>query len=197
MASAFEADEKRSDVLIQGAASTHADSMAEPEHATHVGAVEDEEIAAASAASVLITGPTDRIVDSLARRIHDGAHRAAYPFVRVRAGELPDDAQTLGEICSKLRDAAQGGTILVTDVETMAPVVQELLIGLLAHAPSAHALSPAARLVTGTTVSLPDRIAAGTFSERLFYRLNVIHLVVPGGCSGGDKPASCGEVNYV
>jgi DNA-binding NtrC family response regulator len=29
---------------------------------------------------------------------------------------------------------------------------------------------------SGTTVSLLDRIAAGTFSERVFYRLNIIHL---------------------
>src|SRR4029078_7961200 len=34
------------------------------------------------------------------------------------------------------------------------------------------------RLISGTTVSLLDRIAAGTFSEQLFYRLNIIHLTV-------------------
>jgi DNA-binding NtrC family response regulator len=32
------------------------------------------------------------------------------------------------------------------------------------------------RLIFGTTVSLLDRVTAGTFSDRLFYRLNVIHL---------------------
>lgn len=30
-------------------------------------------------------------------------------------------------------------------------------------------------------MSLLDRIAAGTFSEQLFYRLNIIHLTVGGG----------------
>jgi transcriptional regulator of acetoin/glycerol metabolism len=33
------------------------------------------------------------------------------------------------------------------------------------------------RLISGTTTSLLDRVAAGTFSERLFYRLNIIHLL--------------------
>ena len=33
----------------------------------------------------------------------------------------------------------------------------------------------------GHDVSLLDRIAADRFSERLFYRLNVIHIVVPDG----------------
>jgi hypothetical protein len=33
----------------------------------------------------------------------------------------------------------------------------------------------------GTTVSLLDQVAAGTFSERLFYRLNIIHLMAEDG----------------
>ena len=37
--------------------------------------------------------------------------------------------------------------------------------------------------MSGTTVSLLDRVASGTFSDRLFYRLNTIHLVVPNGDS--------------
>jgi DNA-binding NtrC family response regulator len=35
----------------------------------------------------------------------------------------------------------------------------------------------AARLVSGSTVSLLQRVLAGTFSAQLFYRLNVIHVV--------------------
>jgi Sigma-54 interaction domain len=34
----------------------------------------------------------------------------------------------------------------------------------------------AVRLMAGTTVSLRERIADGAFSERLFYRLNIIHV---------------------
>jgi transcriptional regulator of acetoin/glycerol metabolism len=54
--------------------------------------------------------------------------------------------------------------------------VQEALIDLLDRLQAARRPSAAVRLISGTTVSLLDRITAGTFSARLFYRLNVIHL---------------------
>ena len=56
-----------------------------------------------------------------------------------------------------------------------------LLVQLLADLQSARAPSAAVRVISGTTVSLLDRIAAGTFSERLFYRLNLLHLVMRNG----------------
>ena len=37
--------------------------------------------------------------------------------------------------------------------------------------------SAAVRVIAGTAVSVLERIAAGAFSERLFYRLNTIHLM--------------------
>jgi DNA-binding NtrC family response regulator len=67
------------------------------------------------------------------------------------------------------------------DVEEMPSAVQDVLDELLSEPPFARAPSAAVRLITGTTVSLFDRIAADRFSERLFYRLNVIHIVVPDG----------------
>jgi len=36
----------------------------------------------------------------------------------------------------------------------------------------------AVRLIAGTTVALRERVADSAFSERLFYRLNVIHVSV-------------------
>jgi len=59
--------------------------------------------------------------------------------------------------------------------------VQVLLVELLADLQSARAPSAAVRLIWGTTASLLDRIAAGTFSDLLFYRLNLLHLVVRNG----------------
>jgi len=84
----------------------------------------------------------------------------------------------LSERCSALLEASTGGSMLMTDVEEMPASVQGLLVQLLADLQSARAPSAAVRVISGTTVSLLDRIAAGTFSERLFYRLNLLHLVV-------------------
>ena len=36
------------------------------------------------------------------------------------------------------------------------------------------------RLIAGTTAILHERVAGGTFSERLFYQLNIIHVVANG-----------------
>ena len=73
-------------------------------------------------------------------------------------------------------DAGAGGSVLVSALEKMPAAVQEAFIDLLAGLESARGPSNAVRLIAGTTVSLLDRVAAGTFSERLFYRLNIIHV---------------------
>jgi DNA-binding NtrC family response regulator len=76
---------------------------------------------------------------------------------------------------------AVGGTVSSSDVADMSPILQELLVELLRRWSLilASARSSAVRLVSGATVSLPDPIAAGIFSERLFHRLNLIHLRTP------------------
>jgi len=140
--------------------------------------VEEEEMAGRSSARLLITASTRGEVETVARRIHRTSFRATAPFVRVRTGTLPIEPQLLRERCSALLDAATGGSMLMTDVEEMPASVQGLLVQLLADLQSARAPSAAVRVISGTTVSLLDRIAAGTFSERLFYRLNLLHLVV-------------------
>jgi DNA-binding NtrC family response regulator len=61
-------------------------------------------------------------------------------------------------------------SIVIRDVDEMPSVVQNQLLDLLAELELARPPSAAVRLVCGTTVSLLDGIAAGTFSERLFYR---------------------------
>jgi DNA-binding NtrC family response regulator len=97
------------------------------------------------------------------------------------AGELPTDAQALRDDCARLLDVAAGGSVLVSAVEEMPSAAQDALIDLLAALESARRPSAAVRLISGTTVSLLERVAAGTFSERLFYRLNIIHLVAGAG----------------
>jgi DNA-binding NtrC family response regulator len=93
-----------------------------------------------------------------------------------RAGELRVGAQALRDDCAGLLDAAAGGSVLISAVEEMPALVQKALIDLLAGLESARRPSAAVRLISGTTVSLLDRVEAGTFSDRLFYRLNIIHL---------------------
>jgi transcriptional regulator of acetoin/glycerol metabolism len=142
------------------------------------GGVEDERIASRFSAMLLITASTPGEVESLARRIHAFSSRAAAPFLSVRAGAFPIEPWALREKCSAWLDAAICGSLLMTDVEEMPVLVQEVFLELLTELQSVRAGSATVRLIAGTTMSLLDRVAAGMFSERLFSRLNVIHLVV-------------------
>jgi DNA-binding NtrC family response regulator len=138
---------------------------------------EDEVLAGRSAARLLITAAAPEHVEVLARRIHGAGSRSGSPFVRRRGRELPVGQHQLRDACSALLDAAAGGSLLIADVEEMPSAAQEQWIDLLVELESMRAPSTTVRLICGTTVSLLDRVAAGTFSGQLFYRINVIHLV--------------------
>ena len=152
---------------------------AERDHAVALLAVEDEAVATGSPARVLITAPTQQGVEALARRVHEAGPRAQSPFVYTCAGEFPVEPEVLKEYCTSVLAAAAGGTVLISAVDEMPPSVQDALSELLARLQFARSPSADVRLISGTTVSLLDRVAAGTFSERLFYRLNIIHLMTP------------------
>jgi DNA-binding NtrC family response regulator len=137
----------------------------------------DEYLAARSVARLLITASTSQRVEIVARRIHTASGRADRPFVRARARDLSVAAGTLRDTCSDVLETAAGGSVLLSDVEEMPGTVQEHLIGLLEEVARGRDPSAAVRLVSGSTVSLLQRVLAGTFSAELLYRLNVIHVV--------------------
>ncbi len=144
-------------------------------------AIQDEDVASRSPARLLITAPTPQAVETLALRIHERGPRARFPFVRTYAADLPVRPEVLRQYCASVLAAAAGGSMLISDVEETPPLVHDVLLEWLDSFESAP--HPAAvRLISGTTVSLLDRVTAGTFPDRLFYRLNIIHLVQ------GDRP---------
>lgn len=136
-----------------------------------------EDLASRSTARLLITGVGSGAPEACARRVHGLSPRRQFPFVLAEAGDLPVDAGLLRAICARLLDDAAGGTIFVNDVDAMPAPVQDVFVELLCELESAREATAAIRLVSGTTVSLIACMAAGTFAERLFYRLNTIHLI--------------------
>jgi DNA-binding NtrC family response regulator len=161
-------------------------AVAEPAQSTnHVG--EHEDVAARCAATTLITASTATDVECRARRIHAASSRSARSFVQASAAALPVEPRALLETCAGLIEAAAGGTLLLTGVEEMPAFAQDRFIETLAQLQDARNPSVAVRLMAGTTVSLRERIADGAFSERLFYRLNVIHVAVKDARAGRDS----------
>ena len=139
---------------------------------------EDEASAAQSDAPLLITADTRHEVERIARRIHGAGPRATGPFVPVRVRAWPTTARVIKKRWSAVFDATDGGTVFLTDVEDMSPEFQSVLVEMIDDLLRAKTPSTGARLISGTTVSLIDRVKTGAFSERLFYRLNFIHIVV-------------------
>jgi len=164
-------------------------------------AVEHEDVAARCAVTTLITASTATDVEHLARRIHAASSRAACSFVQASAAALPVEARALLETCAGLIDAAAGGTLLLTAVEEMPASAQDRFIETFAQLQSIRDPSVAVRLMAGTTVSLRDRIADGAFSESLFYRLNIIHVLkdvpTPSNTAREQRLALCHELASV
>ena len=166
----------------------HAVETDEAQSALTALAAADEDAASRSAARLLITASTPERGEALARRIHGTGLRAELPFVQAWACDLSVAAEALSQQCASFLDAAAGGSVLISDVEEMPPIVQDVLLELLAELELVRGPSAAVRLISGTTVSLFDRVTAGTFSDRLFYRLNIIHLMAGDHLAGTPTP---------
>ena len=138
------------------------------------------DLAARCSSTALITASMASEVEHLARVIHIASARAASPFIKVAADSLPGEADLFMKKFASVMDMAEGGTVLLMEVADIPPVVQETLIDTLAQLQRARDPEARVRLIAGTTADLRDCVAAGMFSERLFYQLNVIHLFV--GC---------------
>jgi DNA-binding NtrC family response regulator len=150
-------------------------------------AIAGEDLASHSDSRLLITAGTQARVETIARRIHAAGTRAGLPFIRISAGAFPNEPGMLRATCSRLLEVATGGSLLMSDVETMPRLVQRQLIELLDELELARPPAAAVRLVSGTTVFLFDRVKAGRFSEQLFYRLNVLHLMADNGAPALDR----------
>jgi DNA-binding NtrC family response regulator len=142
---------------------------------------EDEALAIQHRLPVLISARCSSTVTRVARRIHVAASSPGAPLVVFPAAELLEQREQFAEQWSMLLHAGDGGSVLLTDIEELPRAAQALLAASL-NQPRATASTPAARLITGTTVSLLDRVQSGQFSEDLLYRLNLIHLHRREGC---------------
>lgn len=148
---------------------------------------------------VLVTGESGTGKELAARAIHDGSPRRQRPFVAMNCAGLPDTlleselfGHTKGSFTGAYRDKAgkfeiaNEGTVLLDEIGEMTLRMQGLLLRFLetgelqkVGADRVIAASANVRVVAATNRNLRDLIAEGEFREDLFYRLNVIHLVIP------------------
>ncbi|MBS1817540.1 MAG: sigma-54-dependent Fis family transcriptional regulator [Acidobacteria bacterium] len=153
---------------------------------------------ARSDAKVLITGESGTGKEVVARTIHAISSRSNNSFVPVNCAGIPEtllESELFGHVRGSFTGAyrdkpgklemADHGTILLDEVGEMTQRMQGLLLRFLetgeiqkVGAETAAKVTDV-RVMTATSRNIEDLIAAGQFREDLFYRINVIHIVVP------------------
>jgi NtrC-family two-component system response regulator AlgB len=152
---------------------------------------------AASEATILLRGESGTGKGVLARAIHARSGRAAGPFVTVHCPSLSAElleselfGHVEGAFTGAVRDtvgkvsAAEGGTLFLDEIGDLPLALQPKLLRLLQErcyerVGETQTRASNVRVIAATNRKLECEIAAGRFREDLFYRLNVIEVVLP------------------
>lgn len=158
----------------------------------------DIEAAVRSDLTVLMSGGDPVSRKSLAHQIHRRSSRSGQPFFVVERdafvkffrafdAAVPPPGRIMGtNTWHALRaKGTQGGTLLIEEIanlnwEEQSQLLLFLECGVQRDDRRTHGVRDA-RLITGTSHWLLDRVAAKQFRADLFYRLNSIHLTLPAG----------------
>ncbi len=148
-------------------------------------------------ARVLITGENGTGKELVARALHRQSTRASGPFVEVNCAAIPGElieSELFGHMRGSFTGAvhdragkfeqADSGTLFLDEVGDMslaaqAKVLRVLQDGDVTRIGGAKPHKVDVRVLAATNKRLEDEIAAGRFREDLYYRLNVVPVVVP------------------
>jgi len=152
---------------------------------------------AATNTTVLIRGESGTGKELVAHAVHYNSPRANKPFVKVSCAALPDSlieselfgyekgAFTGAEARKKGRfEMAEGGTLFLDEIGDINLSTQVKLLRVLQEREferlgSTDTVKINVRLIAATNKDMERALAAGTFREDLYYRLNVFTIFVP------------------
>jgi len=147
--------------------------------------------------TVLIIGESGAGKEVAARAVHYQSKRSKGPFVSINCAALPENlleselfgyekGAFTGAAASKmgLFELAEGGTFFLDEIGEMSVNLQVKLLRvlqerILKHVGGIKDISVDFRLVAATSKNIPEEIKAGRFREDLFYRINVIPILMP------------------
>ena len=152
---------------------------------------------AGSMAPVLIRGESGTGKELVARAVHGCSHRAASPFVAVNCSAIPENlleaeffGARKGAYTGSTQDrlglfqAAKGGTLFLDEIGDLPLAMQSKLLRAIQERTVRPLGSPQedtvdVRIVSATHKNLAAGVETGMFRQDLYYRLNVIEIVVP------------------
>lgn len=152
---------------------------------------------AESDSTVLIAGETGTGKELLARAVHDLSIRKDKPFVAINCGALPDNlleselfGYKAGAFTNANKDkpghfaAAQGGTIFLDEIGDTSSAFQVKLLRVLEERKyiplgSIQPIDADIRIIAASNKNLDEEVREGSFRQDLYYRINVVQLVLP------------------
>jgi len=152
---------------------------------------------ASSSGTVLITGESGTGKSMIARRIHERSSRADRPFLSVNCGAIPEnllESELFGHVKGAFTGAdrakrgifreADGGTLLLDEICELPLLLQVKLLHALEEGEvrpvgSERGVPVAVRIVAASNRDLPGMVSSGRFRMDLYYRLNVLQIVMP------------------
>ena len=155
-----------------------------------------EQVAPAES-TVLLGGESGTGKELFARYIHLKSKRVGGPFVPINCGALPEpllESELFGHVkgafTGAIRDkeglftVAAGGTLFLDEIGDTTPAIQVKLLRVLQEREiipvgATEAVPVDVRILAATNKDLDKEVERGAFRQDLYYRLNVIPIVIP------------------
>jgi DNA-binding NtrC family response regulator len=148
-------------------------------------------------ATVLVVGESGTGKELVARAIHSSSSRSSGPFLAVDCGSIAEgvlESELFGHARGSFTGAtgarrglfeeAAGGTLFLDELGDIGPRIQGQLLRVLQEGEIRRVGENApirvdTRVVAATNKDLAEAVKAGKFREDLFYRLNVVTILIP------------------